>query len=118
MSDNASTDNTEIICREFEKQDPRVSYYRQPTNVGGIKNFVRLLNETRTDFFVFLAGDDYWESDYLSANIENLRNNKSAIASISRVSFEENGEFCHESSGTEPITGDRIKRLKNIYRTQ
>ena len=34
ISDNASTDETGDICRGYEKQDPRVRYFRQPRNVG------------------------------------------------------------------------------------
>ncbi|MBL0278461.1 MAG: glycosyltransferase family 2 protein [Anaeromyxobacter sp.] len=34
ISDNASPDGTEEICREFARQDPRVRYFRNPTNIG------------------------------------------------------------------------------------
>ena len=34
ISDNASTDSTGDICRQYEKQDSRVRYVRQPQNIG------------------------------------------------------------------------------------
>ena len=37
--DNASTDGTTDICREFAASDPRVRYHRNPTNIGGGPNW-------------------------------------------------------------------------------
>ncbi len=34
ISDNASNDRTPEICQEFARKDPRIRYFRQPTNIG------------------------------------------------------------------------------------
>ena len=34
ISDNASTDGTEEICRSFAAADARIQYHREPTNQG------------------------------------------------------------------------------------
>ena len=34
ISDNASTDGTEDICRSYAQQDSRIRYIRQPHNIG------------------------------------------------------------------------------------
>ncbi len=34
ISDNASDDRTPEICQEVAGKDPRIRYFRQPTNVG------------------------------------------------------------------------------------
>lgn len=39
ISDNASEDATEAICKAFAEQDQRVHYYRNATNLGLFKNF-------------------------------------------------------------------------------
>ena len=41
ICDNASTDETEAICREFAAADPRVRYYRNFTNIGAHPNYNR-----------------------------------------------------------------------------
>ncbi len=49
ISDNASTDNTEEICRAYAQRDRRVRYVRQPTNVGAANNhnlLVRMSDST------------------------------------------------------------------------
>ncbi|MCS4058443.1 glycosyltransferase family 2 protein [Salinibacter ruber] len=38
INDDKSTDNTEKICKEFEKKDERVKYYRNSENVGYAEN--------------------------------------------------------------------------------
>jgi glycosyltransferase involved in cell wall biosynthesis len=35
ISDNASTDRTEAICRAYAAKDRRIRYYRNPVNIGG-----------------------------------------------------------------------------------
>ena len=35
LSDNASTDSTDAICREYAARDGRIRYSRNPTNLGG-----------------------------------------------------------------------------------
>ena len=32
ISDNASTDETQVICEEYAKMDPRIRYFRSPEN--------------------------------------------------------------------------------------
>ena len=41
ISDNASTDSTPAIAREFADRDPRVRYVRNETNIGAIPTFSR-----------------------------------------------------------------------------
>ena len=38
VSDNASTDGTEDVCRNYQARDTRIRYYRNPTNIGAAKN--------------------------------------------------------------------------------
>jgi cellulose synthase/poly-beta-1,6-N-acetylglucosamine synthase-like glycosyltransferase len=35
ISDNASTDRTKEICKEYESKDSRTEYYRNPSNTQG-----------------------------------------------------------------------------------
>ncbi|MEM7757352.1 MAG: glycosyltransferase family 2 protein [Cyanobacteria bacterium P01_A01_bin.40] len=44
ISDNASTDETEKICREYMSQDSRFRYYRSQQNLGAAWNFNRVFD--------------------------------------------------------------------------
>ena len=39
ISDNASTDGTQKICKDYAKKDNRIIYIRQEKNIGRTKNF-------------------------------------------------------------------------------
>ena len=47
ISDNASTDSTEEICRQFARSDARIRYHRQPQNIGLVPNFNSVLQVDR-----------------------------------------------------------------------
>ena len=65
ISDNASTDATEEICRAFVLRDPRIRYIRQPSNIGASANFRFLLNAAESRYFMFAAADDNWSPLFL-----------------------------------------------------
>src|SRR5437762_14022733 len=56
VSDNASTDATQDVLREF--QDPRLRVVKQPTNIGLIPNWNACLAAASGDFILFVADDD------------------------------------------------------------
>jgi len=64
VSDNASTDRTETICGEYAARDPRVRYYRNPTNLGQIANFNRVFELSRGEYFRWVGCNDWWSPYY------------------------------------------------------
>lgn len=70
ISDNASTDATESICRSYAEQDSRIRYIRQRENLGALPNFQFVLNEACGKYFMWAAYDDKWDRDW----IESLKN--------------------------------------------
>lgn len=58
ISDNASTDTTEEVCREYAARDSRVRYIRQKENIGQVPNFIFVLKEARGEYFMWAADDD------------------------------------------------------------
>src|SRR4051812_18779949 len=51
ISDNASTDGTEEICRRYAAADARVRYVRNPVNIGMSGNFNRVFSLAETKYF-------------------------------------------------------------------
>lgn len=58
ISDNASTDRTEEICRRFAASDSRIRYFRQPKNLGATANFQFVIDAARARYFKWAAHDD------------------------------------------------------------
>ena len=59
ISDNASTDETEEVCRRYAARDPRIRYTRHPGPIGGFPNFQFVLDAARAPYFMWLPPDDY-----------------------------------------------------------
>jgi glycosyltransferase involved in cell wall biosynthesis len=65
ISDNASTDGTEAICREYAATDARIRYVRQVKNLGAIANFKFVLDEAVGEYFMWAAADDVWGKNWI-----------------------------------------------------
>ena len=85
ISDNCSTDNTSLICQEYEKKEKRIRYIRHGKNSGGTWNFGFLLEQASTKYFVWLGADDYWEPTFLEKNFNILESNNDVAFSISQI---------------------------------
>lgn len=72
ISDNASTDATEAICRDRAARDRRVRYVRNETNVGAMQNFNGVFALARGEYFKWAAHDDLHEPTYLERCVELL----------------------------------------------
>lgn len=73
ISDNASTDETQAICEEYARRDPRIRYVRHGENMGAVANFRFVLENASADIFVWAAYDDTWAADFLSDAISFLK---------------------------------------------
>jgi len=60
VSDNASTDDTEEICRRYCAMDDRIRYLRQLRNIGAAPNHNLLLAHARGELFKWASHDDLY----------------------------------------------------------
>jgi glycosyltransferase involved in cell wall biosynthesis len=88
ISDNASSDGTENICREFAATDERIRYIRQVRNIGGAANFDFVLAKADTEYFMWAAADDVRSSGFLEKNVDFLDHNPDFLGSTCPVRFE------------------------------
>jgi len=58
ICDNASTDRTPRICRDYSERDPRARYIRNERNLGAVANFNRVFELSTTPLFKWAAHDD------------------------------------------------------------
>jgi glycosyltransferase involved in cell wall biosynthesis len=79
LSDNASTDGTSAICRDYAARDGRIRYERQEHNRGPTWNFNRVADQVTGEFFMWAAHDDSWREDFISRTLSALRADASAV---------------------------------------
>ena len=79
ISDNASTDDTESICRHYAAIDSRIHYHRQDTNRGANWNFNQVFHLSQGEYFKWAAVDDLCDKHYLQKATECLDDHPSCI---------------------------------------
>ncbi len=72
ISDNASTDGTAEICREYLSRDRRIHYIRSPRNLGAARNYNQVFQRTGGRFFKWVSYDDLLAPSYLARCVEVL----------------------------------------------
>ena len=79
ISDNASDDGTEEICRQFARSDARVRYHRQPQNIGLVANFNAVLHLAKGTYFKWMGDDDWLTPTYVTRCVEVLDDDPALI---------------------------------------
>lgn len=70
ICDNASTDQTQEICHQFARQDQRIRYFRNETNIGLAANHNRTFRASGGQYFKWAAHDDDFPSTMLSRFVD------------------------------------------------
>jgi Glycosyl transferase family 2 len=79
ISDNASDDGTEEICRAFARSDTRVRYHRQSQNIGLVANFNAVLHLATGTYFKWMGDDDWLTPRYVRLCAEVLEDDATLI---------------------------------------
>jgi glycosyltransferase involved in cell wall biosynthesis len=66
ISDDASPDETEEVCRRYERLDPRVRYFRNPMNLNMPGNLNMAISRARASLVANLHDGDIYRRDLLS----------------------------------------------------
>lgn len=72
ISDNASTDRTPEMCRDYAAKDSRIRYFRNPENLGGVPNYNRAFELSSGEYFKWAAHDDVLAPTYLEECVQVL----------------------------------------------
>lgn len=91
ISDNASTDESESICREFAASDQRFEYHRHPSNLGAVENFEFLRRASESPFFAWVGAHDILQPDYLARHLASLRLRADVAVSFTRLEWIDEG---------------------------
>jgi len=96
ISDNASTDGTEAICRERAARDPRVRYIRHDVNMGAMRNFNHVVELARGEYFKWAAHDDMHEPAYVERCVEALDRHADVVLACTKlIDIDDDGNRKH-----------------------
>jgi len=85
ISDNASTDRTQEICKAYAVKDKRIQYYRTERNRGATWNFNRVFALSTAEYFKWAAHDDLCAPEFVERCVEILDLQASAVLCHSRT---------------------------------
>lgn len=94
ICDNASTDRTGEICRDYQSRDSRISYHRNEANIGGGNNANLTFYKSKGMYFCWAAHDDVYAPNFFERCAEVLDNNLDVVLCHTVVKkIDENGNF-------------------------
>ncbi len=79
ISDNASTDRTEEICRDYAARDSRIHYLRHAVNLGASRNYTACFQPSEHELFRWQNADDPIERNLLELCVKTLDENPAAV---------------------------------------
>jgi glycosyltransferase involved in cell wall biosynthesis len=116
ISDNASTDETESICREVAASDPRVKYVRQRENMGGPANWNFVFSMAEGRFFKWATANDICDREFLRRCLEALCGDEELVLAYPRTAFIDGagqvvGKYEKDPDVSDPDPCERFRRL-------
>jgi len=112
ISDNASSDATELIGRAYAERDTRIRYHRAETNHGAVWNFNRVFELAQGECFMWAAHDDVRAPGFVSCCLAALDGHPDAVLCCSDVGF-----IDENSQEVEPWF-DLVPPLGKTYRAR
>jgi glycosyltransferase involved in cell wall biosynthesis len=101
--DNASSDNTYEVVQDL--CDKRFKYIRHPVNLGSFCNSLFSLKLIETDYFAYLADDDYYLPSFLQSRLEYMVRHPHALACFGDYSIcDKSGAILKDSLGLNEVS--------------
>ena len=122
IQDNASTDATEDICLAYAARDRRVSYVRNPRNVGAAGNYNLVFERARGRYFKWAAHDDVCAPDFLERCVEALERDPAVVLCCGQTMLiNDDGspvDYDHEQKCYVTRHGERVGQIDPLHRAE
>jgi glycosyltransferase involved in cell wall biosynthesis len=118
--DNASTDSTEQICREYAASDSRIRYCKNDINIGAPRNFNKVFSLSIGTYLKWSTADDYVAPDYIEKCLEVLERDSDTVLCYPRAILVDSegraiSKYDDALKVQQPLASDRfIHLLSNI----
>jgi glycosyltransferase involved in cell wall biosynthesis len=116
ISDNASTDASQAICRRYAANDARVRYRRNSRNHGPTFNFRQVVQLSSGEYFLWAAHDDKFAPNYVARCVEILQQHPDVVLCYSKaIEIDEQGKALARTEQTlaanSPYPHQRFREL-------
>lgn len=114
LIDDASTDGSEQIARQFYLEDARIMYEKLPANSGPAVSRNRGIELAKGQYIAFLDSDDFWAPDKLEIQLDFMNRNNCDVSFSSYLIVDENGDSLGRKVVAMPSLSYE-KQLRNNY---
>ena len=115
ISDNASQDNTENVCRKLCTEYQYIKYIKQEYNKGATFNFREVLKQSAGEYFMWLSDDDWLEHGYIKNCFSKLNNNLNYSIVSGQARYYYKNQFSNYGEVVNLLDNNPIKRIANYY---
>jgi glycosyltransferase involved in cell wall biosynthesis len=119
ISDNASSDGTEHLARRFAREDPRVVYRRQASNVGLLNNFTSAAARARGTYLRWIGDDDWLAPDFVARVVDAFRDDPRRVLVTTQLVYRDGTGAESVETGYDPTglaSRDPVERLARMLR--
>lgn len=87
LADNASTDGTREICRNYSDAHERIRLFENVENIGPVRNHHLTFYLSRGEFFIWAGGHDHVHPSFIRKTLNVLQENPSVVMCSVRSEF-------------------------------
>lgn len=95
--DNSTNEQVKQVLKNYEKKDVRVKLYFQNDNLGYIKNFNFLLQQSDAKYIMFSDHDDIWYENKIEKSLEKIKNENVDLVYCNSHQIDEKGNIIKDS---------------------
>lgn len=96
VCDNASTDATWQVVQRLAAEDSRIRTFRNDTNLGPTRNWIRALAESRGDYVKVLFSDDWLDPTCVARLVERMHGQRDVSLAFAAT-------MVHRTEGNTPL---------------
>ncbi|OGG40919.1 hypothetical protein A3A21_01455 [Candidatus Jorgensenbacteria bacterium RIFCSPLOWO2_01_FULL_45_25b] len=85
VGDNASTDNTLEIIKEYAGKDSRIKFFQNKSNIGSGNNYLECAKHASGHFMQALGSDDWLSRNYVEEGVRSFLSNPEAASVFSNM---------------------------------
>lgn len=115
--DNASTDNSFRILKEYSNKDPRLKIFKNDKNIGLSNNFNLLVNKSSGEYFGWIGAHDIYNKDYIEKMVSKIiKNNNSSVvfSNVSKIDSDNKIIINKKETGFQLLNNNKFIRLLKI----
>ena len=114
-NDNSPNPEIDIIAKNYTNVDNRIKYFKQDNSLMSVDNYSFVLKKATGKYFMWLADDDWIDSNYIDNCVAFLENNEDYSICEGKCIYQDNGIVLHSNSSKSSSSKLSWVRILNYY---